>query len=139
MAKKRAKDILREYHDAWSSGDVEKGCSYYSDNLVVHMGGKHPVLSRDFHGAKGFIEGWVNKVAAYTDKWIVGGEAGHDELICESDDGIVIMVHEIWTRGDKEVRTDRIAAYRFENEQIVECWFCDMRQAEVDAFFSGIH
>lgn len=138
MAKKRAKDILREYHDAWSSGDVEKGCSYYGDNLVVHMGGKHPVLSRDFHGANGFIEGWVNKVAAYTDKWIVGGEAGHDELICESDDGIVIMVHEIWTRDDKEVRTDRIAAYRFENEQIVECWFSDMRQAEVDAFFSGI-
>ncbi|MBB3918600.1 nuclear transport factor 2 family protein [Rhizobium fabae] len=138
MAMKRAKDILREYHDAWSSGDVEKGCSYYGDNLVVHMGGAHPVLSRDFHGAKGFIEGWVNKVAGYTDKWIVGGEAGHDELISESDEAIVIMVHEIWRRGDKEVRTDRIAAYRFENELIVECWFCDMRQAEVDAFFAGI-
>lgn len=42
MSKKRAKDILREYHEAWSSGDVEKGCSYYADNLVVHMGGRTP-------------------------------------------------------------------------------------------------
>ena len=39
MSKKRAKEILREYHDAWSSGDVEAGCSFYADNLVVHMGG----------------------------------------------------------------------------------------------------
>jgi len=138
MSKKRAKDILRDYHDAWSSGDVEKGCSFYADNLVVHMGGSHPALSRDFYGAKDFLENWVNKVAAYTDKWIVGGEAGHDEVIADSDDAILIMVHEIWSRRDERVRTDRLAAYRFENEKIVECWFCDMRQAEVDKFFSGI-
>ena len=138
MSKKRAKDILRDYHDAWSSGDIEKGCSFYADNLVVHMGGTHPVLSRDFHGAKDFLENWVNKVAAYTDKWIVGGEAGHDQVIADSDDAILIMVHEIWARGGKRVRTDRLAAYRFENGKIVECWFCDMRQSEVDGFFAGI-
>jgi ketosteroid isomerase-like protein len=138
MSKKRAKDILRDYHDAWSSGDIEKGCSFYADNLVVHMGGTHPALSRDFHGAKDFLENWVNKVAAYTDNWIVGGEAGHDQVIADSDNAILIMVHEIWSRGDKRVRTDRLAAYRFENEKIVECWFCDMRQSEVDGFFAGI-
>jgi len=138
MSKKRAIQILRDYHDAWSSGDVKAGCSFYADNLVVHMGGSHPVLSGDFHGANGFVEGWVNKVAAYTDKWIVGGEAGHDEIIAESDEAILIMVHEIWVRGNKQVRTDRLAAYRFENEKIVECWFCDMRQAEVDEFFSDL-
>ena len=48
------------------------------------------------------------------------------------------MVHEIWARGDRQVKTDRLAAYRFENEKIVECWFSDMRQAEVDKFFDGI-
>lgn len=138
MSKKRAKDILHDYHDAWSSGDIEKGCSFYADNLVVHMGGTHPVLSRDFHGAKDFLENWVNKVAAYTDKWIVGGEAGHDQVIADSDDAILIMVHEIWARAGKRVKTDRLAAYRFENEKIVECWFCDMRQSEVDGFFAGI-
>ena len=55
MSKKRASDILREYHEAWSSGDVEKGCSYYAENLVVHMGGTHPVLSGYSHGASGFV------------------------------------------------------------------------------------
>ena len=138
MAKKRAREILKAYHDAWSSGDVALGCSFYADNLVVHMGGNHAVLSRDFHGADDFIQNRVNKVADYTDTWIVGGEAGHDEVISDADEAILIMVHEIWTKGDKKVRTDRLAAYRFENEKIVECWFCDMRQAEVDAFFSGI-
>lgn len=135
---RRASEILKDYHDAWSSGDVEKGCSFYASNLVVHMGGTHPVLSRDFHGAKDFLDNWVGKVAAYTDKWIVGGEAGHDEVIAAADDAILIMVHEIWTRGEKKVRTDRLASYRFESEQIVECWFSDMRQAEVDAFFAGV-
>ena len=138
MSKKRAMDILREYHAAWSRGDVEAGCSFYSDDVVVHMGGTHPVLSRDFHGANGFIEGWVNKVAAYTDEWIVGGEAGHDQVIADADDAILLMVHEIFVRGGKRVRTDRLAAYRFENEKIVECWFADMRQAEVDAFFGEL-
>jgi ketosteroid isomerase-like protein len=135
---KRAKEILADYHDAWSSGDVERGCSFYADNLVVHMGGTHPVMSGDFHGAKGFIEGWVNKVSAYTDTWIVGGEAGDDEVIADADEAILIMVHEIWARGDRRVKTDRLAAYRFENEKIVECWFSDMRQAEIDAFFDEI-
>lgn len=138
MAKRRAAEILKDYHDAWSSGDIVLGCSFYSDNLVVHMGGNHAVLSGDYHGADDFVQNWVNKVAEYTDSWIVGGEAGHDEVISDADDAILIMVHEIWTKGDKTVRTDRLAAYRFENEKIVECWFCDMRQAEVDAFFSGI-
>ena len=135
---RRASEILKDYHDAWSSGDVEKGCSFYADNLIVHMGGTHPVLARDYHGAKDFLDNWIGKVAAYTDKWIVGGEAGHDEVIAAADDAILIMVHEIWTRGDNAVRTDRLAAYRFENEKIVECWFSDMRQADVDTFFAGV-
>ena len=135
---RRSSEILKDYHDAWSSGDVEKGCSFYADNLIVHMGGTHPVLARDYHGAKDFLDNWIGKVAAYTDKWIVGGEAGHDEVIAAADDAILIMVHEIWTRGDNAVRTDRLAAYRFENEKIVECWFSDMRQADVDTFFAGV-
>ena len=135
---RRASEILKDYHDAWSSGDVEKGCSFYADNLIVHMGGTHPVLARDYHGAKDFLDNWIGKVAAYTDKWIVGGEAGHDEVIAAADDAILIMVHEIWTHVDNAVRTDRLAAYRFENEKIVECWFSDMRQADVDTFFAGV-
>lgn len=138
MSKQRAMDVLRDYHDAWSRGDVAAGCSYFSDDLIVHMGGTHPVLSRDFHGGSDFVENWVNRVAAYTDSWIVGGDAGHDEVLVESDDAVLLMVHEIWTRGDQSVRTDRLATYRFNDGKIVECWFSDMRQAEVDAFFADL-
>jgi len=138
MSQMRAMDILREYHHAWSRGDVEAGCSYFADDLIVHMGGTHPILSRDFVGGRDFVENWVNRVAAYTDSWIVGGEAGHDEVLVEADDAVLLMVHEIWTRGDKRVHTDRLATYRFKDGKIVECWFSDMRQAEVDAFFADM-
>jgi ketosteroid isomerase-like protein len=135
---KRALEVLREYQDAWSRGDVEAGCSYFDETLVVHMGGNHPTLSRDYHGGADFVQGWVDKVAGFADSWIVGGEAGEADVLVESDSAVVLMVREMWARGEKRVRTSRMAVYRFNNEKIVECWFNDMRQAEVDEFFSDL-
>ena len=138
MSEKRAMAILRDYHDAWERGDADAGCSYFYEALVVHMGGSHPILSGDYHGGAAFVQGWVNRVADFTDQWIVGGEVGEAEVLAESDDTVVLMVHELWIRGESKIKTDRIAVYRFREQKIVECWFNDMRQAEVDKFFEDL-
>ena len=125
--------ILHKYHDAWERGDQEAGMSYYADDVVVHMGGNGP-LAGTYVGREAFSRDWIGRVADYTDVWKVEG----NDLLVAGEDSVLLIVYETWTRGDLEVRTRRLGSYRFENGQIVECWFSDMNQAEVEAFFGDL-
>lgn len=137
MSTESTLELLHQYHEAWGRGDREAGIAFFAEDIVVHMGGRGRI-SGDYRGRDAFVSGWIDRVADYTDSWIVGGEAGEAEILLAAEDGVVLMVHEIWTRGEKSVATDRIGIYKFAGGQITECWFSDMDQAAVDAFFAEI-
>jgi ketosteroid isomerase-like protein len=124
--------LLEEYHAAWERGDQEAGIAFFSDDLVVHMGGNGPLSGR--YVGREFVDNWIGRVGAYTDKWIVGG---HDVLLA-GDDGVLLLVREEWSRGGKHVATERLGLYKFANDKIVECYFSDMNQPEVEAFFGDL-
>lgn len=125
--------VMHAYHDAWERGDQEAGMDFYSPDLVVHMGGDGP-LSGSFGSRAEFVDKWINRVADYTDAWDV---LGNDTLLVGSD-GVLLLVHEKWTRGDRSVVTERLGHYRVSGDKIVECRFADMNQPEVEAFFGDL-
>ena len=133
MTVENTERVMHAYHDAWERGDQEAGMSFYSTDLVVHMGGDGP-LSGVFHSRENFVRDWVNRVAEYTDSWDV---VGNDTLLV-GEDGVLLLVHEKWSRGDRSVITERLGYYRVSGDKIVECRFADMNQPEVEAFFGDL-
>jgi ketosteroid isomerase-like protein len=127
--------LLHAYHDAWERGDQEAGMAFYSDDVVVHMGGSGP-LSGTFRGRESFAKDWIGRVAEYTDSWDVEG----NDVLIAGEDGVLLLllVYETWTRGDRRVTTKRLGSYKFSGDKIVECYFSDMNQAEVEAFFGDL-
>jgi hypothetical protein len=133
MSIENTERVMHAYHDAWERGDQEAGMSFYADDLVVHMGGNGP-LSGVFTSRDDFIEKWINRVADYTDTWDV---IGNDTLLVGAD-GVLLLVHEKWARGDRSVTTERLGYYRVSGDKIVECRFADMNQPEVEDFFGDL-
>jgi len=125
--------VMHAYHDAWQRGDQEAGMGFYADDLVVHMGGGGP-LSGTFNSREEFVQNWVSRVADYTDKWEVLG----DDTLLVGEDGVLLLVHEKWSRGDRSVTTARLGHYRLSGDKIVEARFADMNQPEVEAFFGDL-
>jgi uncharacterized protein len=125
--------LLREYHDAWERGDQEAGMAFYADDVVVHMGGDGP-LAGTYHGRESFSRDWIGRVAEYTDSWAVEG----NDVLIAGEEGVLLLVHETWTRGERRVTTQRLGSYKFADGRIVECYFSDMNQAEVEAFFDDL-
>ena len=134
MSIESMKKLLAEYHAAWARGDQEAGMAFYADDVLVHMGGDGP-LAGDYRGKTAFVDDWIGRVNSYVDRWDFGDE-GKTLLIGE--DGVLMLVHEIWGRGDESVDTKRLGFYRFEGRQIVECYFADMNQPEVEHFFRDL-
>lgn len=132
--------LLEEYHEAWGRGDQEAGMDFYSDDVIVHMGGGGP-LSGVYQGKKDFVENWIGRVNAYVDRWQVGGEDEDekDNILLIGEDGVLMLVHEVWGKEDREVVTKRLGFYRWEGRKIVECYFADMNQPEVEAFFGDLN
>ena len=133
MSAQSSLDLLHEYHEAWERGDQEAGIAFFADDLVVHMGGVG-ALSGEFLGRDAFVNDWIGRVAEYTDEWLV---KGHDVLLA-GDDGVLLMVYEDWRRGERWVSTSRLGLYKFASGKIVECYFSEMRQAEIEDFFGDL-
>lgn len=124
---------LEDYHAAWARGDVEAGISYFAEDMVVHMGGAS-ALSGEYHSRESFVTNWVKRVEDYTDSWSFHG----NDLLMAGDDGVALMVHEQWTRGDRKVMCKRLGIYKIVDGEMPECWFTDVNAAEVDKFFDEI-
>ena len=58
--------LLREYVDAWLTGDVEKAESFYAEDCALHHFGRNP-LARDYVGREG-MKVYIEKLLEVTDK-----------------------------------------------------------------------
>ncbi len=125
-------EILRAYEEAWSDGDAELGCSYYADDLVVHMGGNSR-LARDYMGRDDFVHNWVEEVQRQTDCW----DCLKFEVLFDGPTGVATMVTEVWGRpGKGRVETNRLGLYKIVDGKIVECWFSDLNPQAVDSLLT---
>ena len=133
MSKAEVMETIEGYAAAWDRNDVDAGNAYYTDDLVVHMGGGSK-LSRDYHGRDDFVSNWVKRVEDYTDSWTFHGS----EILMAGDDGVAMRIDEQWIRGERKVMCQRLAIYKIVDGKMPECWFTEMNSGEVDDFFDEI-
>jgi ketosteroid isomerase-like protein len=126
--------VVRDYLDAWVDGDVEKGTSFYADDIVCHLGGRSPV-SGTYRGKQEFREGYVNRVLEITEgKWTVTGY----QDIAASDERVYVVVNERFERaGHEPVEGERVAIYDVnEAGKIRTMWAYDTDSYAVDQLLS---
>jgi hypothetical protein len=124
----QTKAVLEAYVRAWQDGDLEGLLGAYADDVVFHYFG-----TTDVAGAH------VGKAAAVEAMVTVSTRAQRELLevldVLVGEELGALVVRERLRRGDEEAEVQRVALYRVEGEQIVECWIHDEDQALIDRFW----
>jgi ketosteroid isomerase-like protein len=128
-----AVDTVIQYLDAWVAGDVERGTSFYSDDIRCHLSGRSPV-SGTYQGKSEFRRGYIDRVLEITDgRWSVDGYDG----VYGTGDTAVALVHETFERdGKPPLSGRRIAIYKVRDGKIVDMEAYDQDQYSVDELLS---
>jgi len=124
-------ELMRDYYDAWLSGDAERAINYWSDDIVHHVPGRSR-FAGDFHGKRTFLEVYD---AAFKE---LGGTidvvAVHEVLV--KGDHAVGLVRERAVRGERTLEFDRVVVYHLRGDRIVETWSHDFDPYALDEFWS---
>lgn len=125
--------LVAEYLDAWLRMDVEHGSSFYADDLVVHVPGRHE-LAGTYRGRAAFHAGYVERAFELTGgRWSV--ESVEDILASESR--AMALVNKRFERdGEPPLETLVISVYEIDDDKIVQLWMYDQDPYAVDAFFA---
>jgi ketosteroid isomerase-like protein len=126
--------ILRDYLNAWIEGDVEKGFSFYTDDLVAEIHGQSEV-AREYRGRDDFRKGFVERVLEITGgKWFIT----HVEDVLASDNRVMGLVGERFEReGRQALETTVIAIYKINDDgKIYDMRVWDDDPYAADEFFA---
>jgi ketosteroid isomerase-like protein len=126
-------NVVRSYLDAWIEGDVEKGTSFYSDDVRCYLSGRSDVAG-EYIGKDVFRQGYVDRVLAITDgRWSVDSVDG----IYGEGDQVVALVNETFQRdGHAPHSGRRIAIYTVTDGKITAMEAYDQDQYTVDELMS---
>jgi ketosteroid isomerase-like protein len=124
---------VKAYLDAWVDGDVEKGTSFYSENIRCVLSGRSPV-SGTYEGNDAFRTGYIDRVLEITaGNWTVDGYDG----VYGDDEIAVALVHETFeVEGKPPLSGRRIAIYTVRDGKIVDMEAYDQDQYAVDALLT---
>ena len=126
--------LINDYLDAWERGDVKKGESYWSEDMVFFQAG-HSRLAGKFNGPKDFHDRWVQPLLDMTNgRWSV---TSNPEVILSGDDGAVVIINEKMVRDGKgEISTKKLVVYTIRGDQLTSCRMYDGDQGAIDDFWS---
>lgn len=129
----QAVETVKQYLDAWVAGDVEKGTSFYTDDIRCVLSGRSPV-SGTYEGKQSFREGYIDRVLEATNgRWSVDGYDG----VYGDDETAVALVHETFeVDGKPPFSGRRIAIYTVRDGRIVDMEAYDQDQYSVDQLFT---
>ena len=121
----------RAYLDDYRKGDVDRLAEYFSDDVVWHVAGNHP-LSGDYRG-QGELIGYFKKVKDQT-----GGTISLDaESILASDRHTALFTRVRANRGEKSMNVLLAQVLKVGPDgRWNEYWALADDQATVDAFWS---
>lgn len=125
------KELIDRYLNAWMAGDVETAIGCYSEDVILHILGEHP-LAGVYRGKKA-VRDYIDKLVEVT--------GGNVQLVkpygvLVSDTLAVDLVRSRFKRGDETLELNRCVVYRLADQEIKEFWVHDDDQEAVDAFFS---
>jgi uncharacterized protein len=123
---------VREALEAYDRSDFEALRSFLADDIVWHVGGRHP-LSGDYRGRDAVIEYCTSAQAA------AGGSLRGELLEVLADDGHAAAFNRITgQRGGKQLDAVLAQAITFADDgRWSEYWALADRQDEVDEFWAA--
>ena len=121
----------RESMALYVKGDFDRLRDYYADDVVWHVGGKHP-LSGDYRGRDALF-GYFRRIRELT-----GGTMGLEAEAILASDRHVAMFTRVTARRDERTLDVLLAqAFRLDADgRCVEYWAGAEDQDAVDAFWS---
>jgi ketosteroid isomerase-like protein len=126
-------DTVTAYLDAWVEGDVEKGTSFYSDEIKCVLSGRSPV-SGTYEGKVAFKRGYIDRVLEITGgRWSVDG---YDAVYGDGNQAIALVHETFEVDGKSPLSGRRIAIYTVDDGKIVEMEAYDQDQYAVDELLS---
>ncbi|HLZ44475.1 MAG TPA: nuclear transport factor 2 family protein [Gemmatimonadales bacterium] len=115
-------EVIRAYVGAFARGDLDTAKTYLADDIVYHVGGRHP-LAGDYRG-KADVIGFFKMRSERT-----GGTfriESHD-LLANDTHGVALSKATV-DRGGQQFRWNVITVYHVVGGKVTECWIHDSDQ-----------
>jgi ketosteroid isomerase-like protein len=127
--------ICREYVEAWIQGDVEKGESFYAEDMIVQIAGRNP-LAGTYRGRAEYERSVIDRLMKFSDgKWFILSI----EYILASEDRVMALVHErMETPTHGALDFSVIVIYKVKDGKFIEMSVWDVDQYAVDEFYANI-
>jgi ketosteroid isomerase-like protein len=130
MAEHANVEAARDAYEAFSKGDFERTSSFWTDNIVLHIGGHHP-LAGDYRGKQEFIN-----LATRLGELTSGTLNQEIQDLVGNDRHVVALIAERAERNGKSHSMEATHVWRMENGKGAEAWVYPWDQQAEDAFWS---
>ena len=119
--------VLKDVDEAQAKGDFEAFMGGFTDDVVVHIGGKNQ-LAGDYKGKQEFGEVF-QKFSELVPDFSFEGHA----YLADDEHGVSLQ-NSTWKRGDQILETNDAFVCHFRDGKISEFWLLSNKEAEIDAF-----
>ena len=119
--------ILRDIDEAQTKGDFEAFAGNFTDDVVVHIGGKSS-LAGDYKGKQEFLEVF-GKFNELVPEYSFEGHA----YLADDEHGVSLQ-RSTWKRGDEILTTNDAFISHFRDGKVSEFWILSDKPYESDAF-----
>lgn len=123
-------ETLRHMDEAMARGDIPTMFSHFTDDVVVHMGGRSK-LSGEYRG----IEKLQEMFGAFMQ---AAGEYSFENLSYLADDKHGVIVQRGTMKRDGESLTvEEVFVFHFREGKLSEFWYLPLDQSAVDQWFGN--
>ena len=120
-------ELLRRNDEAMERGDLEEFFAGYTDDVVLHLGGKSSVAG-DYKGQEQCQEAFGKFMAA------AGEYSFENHAYLADDEHGVVLQQGTFRKDGKSFTTGEIFVAHFRDGKISEMWYFPIDQAGTDAF-----
>lgn len=112
-------DVIRSYVSAFARGDLETAGRYLADDIVYHVGGRHP-LAGDYRGIDNVVDFFKRRAQRTKGTFRI---TPHD-LLANDTHGVALS--EASAERDGETYSWKvITVYHVADGKVTECWIQD--------------
>jgi uncharacterized protein len=119
-------DVIRAYVGAFARGDLETAKGYLAEDIVYHVGGRHP-LAGDYQGRDNALNFFRERSTRTGGTFRI---QPHD-LLANDSHGVALS-HAAVERDGKSYEWNVVTIYHVADGKVTECWIHDSDQYLAD-------
>jgi ketosteroid isomerase-like protein len=123
--------LLRDSDEAADRGDIEGFLAPFSEDVVVHIGGRSK-LAGDLHGK----EQLGQRFQVFLESLGEDPELETHDILANDEHGVMLQIYR-GTKGGNRVEVRGIGIVHFRDGKISEAWFIDEDPYTADPFYDA--